>query len=104
MKTAGIREFKEQLSQYLREVQTGEVILVTDRGRVVAEVRAPGTEQAKVRPEDIRRQQAIESGWLIPATSTPEERREWLRNLKGLGLPRGTAQALLDADRSEREW
>jgi len=33
---------KARLSQYLRDVQGGEVVLVTDRGRVVAEVRRPG--------------------------------------------------------------
>jgi antitoxin (DNA-binding transcriptional repressor) of toxin-antitoxin stability system len=41
MKTAGIREFKAKLSQYLAEVRRGEVVLVTDRGEVVAEVRQP---------------------------------------------------------------
>ena len=42
MKAIGVRELKARLSRYLREVQAGEVILVTDRGRVVAELRAPG--------------------------------------------------------------
>ena len=42
MKVVGVRELKAGLSRYLREVQAGEPILVTDRGRVVAELRAPG--------------------------------------------------------------
>ncbi len=42
MKAVGVRELAYRLSRYLREVQAGEVILVTDRGRVVAELRAPG--------------------------------------------------------------
>jgi antitoxin (DNA-binding transcriptional repressor) of toxin-antitoxin stability system len=41
MKATGIRELKARLSGFLREVQAGEIILVTDRGRVVAELRAP---------------------------------------------------------------
>jgi len=41
VKAAGIREFKAHLSRYLEEVRRGEVILVTDRGKVVAEVRKP---------------------------------------------------------------
>lgn len=41
MKAVGIRELKAQLSRYLEEVRRGEVVLVTDRGRVVAEVRRP---------------------------------------------------------------
>lgn len=36
MKIVGIRELKEKLSAYLDEVQTGESILVTDRGKEVA--------------------------------------------------------------------
>jgi len=43
MRTIGVRELKARLSQILREVQRGEVLLVTDRGRVVAELRQPGT-------------------------------------------------------------
>lgn len=41
MYTAGIREFKAKISQYLADVRRGEVILITDRGEVVAEVRSP---------------------------------------------------------------
>ncbi len=42
MKAVGIRELKARLSQYLRDVRRGEVVLVTDRGEVVAELRPPG--------------------------------------------------------------
>jgi antitoxin (DNA-binding transcriptional repressor) of toxin-antitoxin stability system len=42
MKAVGIRELKARLSAYLRDVQAGQVVLVTDRGRVIAELRAPG--------------------------------------------------------------
>ncbi len=41
MKAVGIRELKNRLSEYLRLVQGGEEILVTDRGEVVAELRQP---------------------------------------------------------------
>ena len=40
MKCIGIRELKSRLSGVLREVQAGETILVTDRGRVVAQLSA----------------------------------------------------------------
>jgi antitoxin (DNA-binding transcriptional repressor) of toxin-antitoxin stability system len=39
MKAVAIKELKNRLSSYLREVRSGEVVLVTDRGRVVAELR-----------------------------------------------------------------
>jgi prevent-host-death family protein len=43
MIAVGIRELKARLSHYLREVVRGEIVLVTDRGRVAAEIRAPGS-------------------------------------------------------------
>ena len=42
MKTVGIRELKNRLSEYLRQVRSGESVLVTDRGEVVAVVSPPG--------------------------------------------------------------
>lgn len=42
MKTVGVRELKNRLSEYLRHVRTGEAVLVTDRGEVVAEIGPPG--------------------------------------------------------------
>jgi antitoxin (DNA-binding transcriptional repressor) of toxin-antitoxin stability system len=46
MKTVGIRELKNRLSEYLRQVRSGESVLVTDRGEVVAEVSPPGQSRA----------------------------------------------------------
>jgi prevent-host-death family protein len=42
MKTVGVRELKNRLSEYLRQVRSGESVLVTDRGEVIAELSAPG--------------------------------------------------------------
>lgn len=42
MKTVGIRELKNRLSEYIRQVRSGEGLLVTDRGEVVAELAPPG--------------------------------------------------------------
>ena len=42
MKTVGIRDLKNSLSKYLRRVRSGETVLVTDRGEIVAEVAPPG--------------------------------------------------------------
>ena len=46
MKTVGIRELKNRLSEYLRQVRSGESVLVTDRGEVIAEFSPPGRVQA----------------------------------------------------------
>jgi antitoxin (DNA-binding transcriptional repressor) of toxin-antitoxin stability system len=42
MKAVGLRELKNHLSDYVRQVRNGEEVLVTDRGAVVAELRPPG--------------------------------------------------------------
>ena len=42
MKAVGVRELKNRLSEYLRLVQRGEEILVTDRGQVIAQLGPPG--------------------------------------------------------------
>lgn len=39
MKTVGIKELKNRLSEYVRLAAAGERVLVTDRGKVVAELR-----------------------------------------------------------------
>jgi prevent-host-death family protein len=42
VKTVGIRELKNRLSEFIRDVRAGESVLVTDRGEVVAELTPPG--------------------------------------------------------------
>jgi prevent-host-death family protein len=42
MKSVGLRELKNRLSEYIRGVRAGEGVLVTDRGEVVAELVPPG--------------------------------------------------------------
>ena len=41
IRTVNIRALKDKLSAYLRNVRQGDVVLVSDRGRVVAEIRQP---------------------------------------------------------------
>jgi prevent-host-death family protein len=45
VKTVGVRDLKNKLSEYLRRVRLGESVLVTDRGEVVAELQPPGQMQ-----------------------------------------------------------
>ena len=47
MKSVGVRELKNRLSLYLRDVRSGESVLVTDRGEVVAELVPPGRESGE---------------------------------------------------------
>lgn len=98
VKTTGVRELKAHLSAYLREVAAGEVVLVTDRGRVVAELRPPGGADRDAPPAELRRRRLVERGVLRPAS---DEGARSLRGLPPLRLPEGTARALLDAERAE---
>lgn len=42
MRVVGLRELKNRLSEYVRQAKSGEGVLVTDRGAVVAELGPPG--------------------------------------------------------------
>ena len=99
MKTVGVRELKIHLSAHLRDVARGDVILVTDRGRVVAELRPPGAGQRTMTPEELARQRLIDRGLLRPAVAPGS--LDWTSPLPRL-LKKGTSQELLDADREER--
>jgi prevent-host-death family protein len=46
MKTVGVRELKNRLSEYIRQVRSGETVLVSDRGEIVAELTPPGQRPA----------------------------------------------------------
>jgi prevent-host-death family protein len=96
VKAVAVKELKNRLSAYLREVRDGEVVLVTDRGRVVAELRRPTSEIAMGSAE-----QALErlraQGVLLPGL--PQDARAYRRS----PLRRAVATAdLLDAERGSR--
>jgi prevent-host-death family protein len=92
MRTIGIRELKAHLSQVLRDVQGGERVVVTDRGRAVAELGPPAAEAlAALTPEQVGRERLLAAGELRVAESP----RSPFRPVR-TSLPDGTAQELLD--------
>lgn len=96
MKAVAVKELKNKLSAYLREVRQGEVVLVTDRGKVVAEIRRPSAEAVVgTREQTLDRLHA--EGLLIPGL--PQNPQAYKRTKVRLT---GTSQGLLDADRAER--
>jgi antitoxin (DNA-binding transcriptional repressor) of toxin-antitoxin stability system len=98
MRTIGIRELKAHLSRTLRDVQRGERYLVTDRGRVVAELRLPGADlAANATPAEAVRLRMAASGELRVA-ERPRTRYE----RTGVALSQGTAKDLLDQVRGDR--
>lgn len=99
-KTAGVREFRTKLSEYLREVKRGETVLITDRGQVIAEVTPPGKGTVlELSREDRELRQLLADG-LVSHLGTQEE-GEWPEP-KDRGVRRGEAQAALEADREDR--
>ncbi len=99
MKSVGIKQLKAKLSAYVRRVRRGETILVTDRGEAVAELRAVRRRQSPVDDlEEILDQMAAEG--MLTRARLPK--KGWTWKVKGLGLPAGTAQALLDETRADR--
>ena len=91
-----MRELKNRLSAYLRDVARGEVVLVTDRGRVVAELRRP-TAEVPLTGLDQALARLHEEGVLIPGL--PQEPAAYRRTRARLD---GDTARLLDAERADR--
>jgi len=99
MTQVGIRQFKAQLSRYLREVRRGLPVYVTDRGEIIAEVSKPGgVHRGTMGSAAAARLRALEErGQLRPPARTD---RAWTKGAL-VRLKPGTARRLLDADREE---
>ncbi|MCG3133628.1 MAG: hypothetical protein HMLKMBBP_00842 [Planctomycetes bacterium] len=104
MQAIGVRELKARLSRYLRMAREGEVVLVTDRGTVIAELRphaAPETVPAELRGLwELGQQGGVRLGSLHRGGAGRLSGR--VRRRPTRRLPDGTAERLLDADRAER--
>ncbi|MGH7616204.1 MAG: type II toxin-antitoxin system Phd/YefM family antitoxin [Gemmatimonadaceae bacterium] len=96
MKTIGIRELKARLSQVLRDVAAGDLYLVTDRGRVVAELRQPDAGSWSVPAHERALVRLAAEGHLKVA-----ERPRAVYRASPIRAARGTAQRLIDEDRGE---
>ena len=96
MKAVGLKVLKNKLSEYVRLAAGGETVLITDRGRVVAELVPPAQGRAPV-VDDARVADLVRRGWLTPP----------LIGTVG-GIPRWPVARLatlleeLDRDRSDR--
>jgi prevent-host-death family protein len=99
MKSVGVKQLKARLSEYLRAVRNGETVLVTDRDEVVAELRPARRQSAAADSLQELLDSLAERGEVTRA-SLPKGRWTW--KVKGLGMPAGSANALIDEIRGDR--
>jgi len=95
MISAGIRELKNNLSQYVRRVEGGERVAVTAHGRIIAELGPPSaevTDQGRSRYDEL-----VAAGIARPPLEPGDPLEDW----PDLRLPSGTAAQLINDDRGE---
>jgi antitoxin (DNA-binding transcriptional repressor) of toxin-antitoxin stability system len=100
MKAIGVKSLKARLSEHLRAVKAGETILVTERDEVIAEIRPASGRRHAEDPLAAALEALAESGDVTPPSLS---KRGWSCTGHGLRLPEGTAAALLDHVRADRE-
>ena len=95
VKVVGIKALKDNLSSYLRDVKAGTLVLVTDRGRVVAELREPDLDRLASKDASLLNEW-IREGRLVPAINIKKRCVP-----SGIHLETGTAIRLLDEERGK---
>ena len=92
MPTVGLKALKNKLSEYVRLAAAGETVIVTDRGRPVAEIVPPHPKTESVIERGIR------EGWIRPAVRGPD----WPP--KGKPIPGLTLEEILaDLDEARKD-
>ncbi|MDE2794852.1 MAG: type II toxin-antitoxin system Phd/YefM family antitoxin [Gemmatimonadota bacterium] len=97
MRSVEINALKSRLGEYVRLAAGGETVLVTDRGRVVAEIGPPRETRSPVLADPMLAD-AEWKGWLTPALSPGSEPPR-------SGPPEAALSVLLnelEGDRSDR--
>lgn len=100
MKVVGIKQLKNKLSEYVKLAAAGEVVLVTDRGDVVAELRAP-TPWRDPRMDNPRWAELVRKGIITPAKVPPGTPLDLPPDLPR--VPLADILRDLDASREDRE-
>jgi antitoxin (DNA-binding transcriptional repressor) of toxin-antitoxin stability system len=78
VQTVGIKSLKNALSKHIRAVAAGETVLVTDRGKVVAEIVpprvAPDASSAERQMAVLERQGLLRRASIPPSAPLPERK------------------------------
>ncbi len=93
MRTVGLKTLKNKLSEYVRLAAAGETVVITDRGRAVAEIVPPTR-----KPESVI-ERGVREGWIRPA-KRPFQPLPPRRPIPGCTLEQLLAD--LDRDREDR--
>jgi prevent-host-death family protein len=91
--TVGLKILKNKLSEYVRLAASGETIVITDRGRAVAEMVPPSRKHESVIERGIR------EGWITPAADR-SGKPPLRKTIPGYTLEQLLAD--LDKDRQDR--
>ena len=95
IETVGLRAFSNSVSAYVKKASLGVRVLLSDRGRVVAELRKPGSLPDESELNSLI-SDWIKKGWYRLGSKHPVE----LPDGPSLVSP-GTSQAVLDELRNE---
>jgi len=95
MISTGIRELKNNLSHYVRQIEAGKRIAVTAHGRVVAELVPPAASVGA--GGSSRYDELVAAGVIEPAAQPDALPPPW----PDIRLPPGTVADLIDSDRGE---
>jgi antitoxin (DNA-binding transcriptional repressor) of toxin-antitoxin stability system len=99
VKSVGIRQLKARLSEYVRLARSGELILVTDREEIVAELGPVRHQAPEPRTLAASLERLAHQGQL---TRAGESKEGWAWSPRGLGLAPETVDRLLDDARQDR--
>jgi antitoxin (DNA-binding transcriptional repressor) of toxin-antitoxin stability system len=95
IKTVGVKALKDQLSSYLRDVKAGGVVLVTERGQVVAELHQP------VRSVPLYLDESTGNRWVEEGKLRPPKAAKIKCGRSPVSCAKGTAVSILDQERGE---
>lgn len=93
LETVGIRVLKNNLSAYIKKAAQGVRVLVSDRGRIVVEMRTPGSEVQAFGAHPLMAE------WMARGVVRGGSRSAFKAEKTGVLLPLGTARRLLDEER-----
>ena len=99
MKSVGIKQLKARLSEYVRLARGGQIILVSDRDEVVAQLGPPRHQPAEPDSLDASMDRLAARGQVTRAGGP---KKGWIWSPPHLGLAEGAVRELLEGLRNDR--